>query len=82
MFVTVKVSLALVLLVTSGLVFRALSRLQNSDFGFDPSNIPAAEIDLSPGTYENRDVLTDFYAPLIERVSAMHGVRAARLGFD
>ena len=59
-FVTVQVSLALVLLVTSGLVFRALARLQNAEFGFDPSHILAAEIDLSPGTYERRDVVTDF----------------------
>jgi putative ABC transport system permease protein len=78
-FITVQVSLALVLLVTSGLVFRALARLQQADFGFDPAHILAAEIDLSPGTYENRDVLTDFYTPLLDRVSAMHGVRAAGL---
>src|SRR5579862_3138384 len=78
-FVCVQVSLAMVLLVTSGLVFRELSRLQHGDFGFDPSSILAAEIDLSPGSYENRDVVTDFYTPMLERVTAIPGVRAAGL---
>ncbi|HEY3739891.1 MAG TPA: ABC transporter permease [Bryobacteraceae bacterium] len=79
LFVTVQVSLALTLLVTSGLVFSALLRLRTNDFGFDPSHILSAEIDLSPGTYETRDVLTDFYTPLLEKVRAMHGVQAAGL---
>jgi putative ABC transport system permease protein len=78
-FIAVQVSLALVLVVTSGLVFRALARLQHADFGFDPAPILTAEIDLSLGAYENRDVLADFYTPLLERVRAIPGVRAAGL---
>lgn len=78
-FVCVQVALALVLLVTSGLVFRELLRLQHADFGFDPSHILAAEIDLSPGTYEKTDVVTGFYNPLLERVAAVPAVRAAGL---
>ena len=78
-FVCVQVSLALVLLVTSGLVFRELARLQQADFGFDPSRILAAEIDLSPGSYENRDVVTSFYTPLLERAGAIPGVQSAGL---
>ncbi len=73
-FVSLQVALALVLLITSGLVFRALSRVQHADFGFDPTHILTAEVDLSPGAYENRDALTDFYTPLIERVRAIPGV--------
>ena len=78
-FVAIQISLALVLLVTSGLVFRALARLQHADFGFDPSAILNAEIDLSPGEYEHRDILSTFYTPLLERVGAIPGVRAAGL---
>jgi predicted permease len=78
-FVTVQVALALVLLVTSGLVFRALARLQHAEFGFDPSHTLAVQIDLSPGAYEKRDVMVDFYSPLLARVNALHGVRGAGL---
>jgi putative ABC transport system permease protein len=78
-FVAVQVSLALVLLVTAGLVFRALARFQHADFGFDPATILTAEIDLSPGAYQNRDVLADFYTPMLERVRSIPGIRDAGL---
>jgi len=78
-FVSVQVALALVLLVTSGLVFRALARLQHAEFGFDPSHILAAEVDLSPATSPGRDVMAAFYRPLLERVRAIPGVREAGL---
>jgi putative ABC transport system permease protein len=78
-FVCVQVSLALVLLITSGLVFRELARLQQADFGFDPSHILTAEVDLSPGTYEKTDVFTSFFHPMLERAASIPGVRAAGL---
>ncbi|MBV8205698.1 MAG: ABC transporter permease [Acidobacteria bacterium] len=76
-FVITQVSLALVLLVTAGLVFRMLAQLQNAQFGFDPEHILAAEIDLSAGSYEHRDPMADFYTPLLERVARIPSVKAA-----
>jgi putative ABC transport system permease protein len=78
-FVSVQVALALVLLVTSALVFRALSRLQHAEFGFDPSHILTDEVDLSPAAFEHRDAMASFYTPLLERVRAIPGVRDAGL---
>lgn len=78
-FVITQVALALVLLVTAGLLFRSLSALLHTNLGFNPDHILAAEIDLSPGSYPNRDVLAAFYTPLLERVRAIPGVEAAGL---
>ncbi|MBV8808314.1 MAG: ABC transporter permease [Acidobacteriaceae bacterium] len=78
-FVITQVALALVLLVTAGLVFRVLSGLQHADFGFMPDHILTAEIDLSPGSYEHRDVIADFYTPMLERVQTIPGVKSAGL---
>ena len=78
-FVVTQVALALVLLVTAGLLFRQLSGLFHTPLGFNPDHILTAEIDLSPGVYEKRDVLANFYTPLLERVQAIPGVRAAGL---
>ncbi|MBV9268604.1 MAG: FtsX-like permease family protein [Acidobacteriaceae bacterium] len=78
-FVVVQVGLALVLLFTAGLVFRSLSGLRHQDFGFDPSHILTAEIDLSAGNYQKRDAYVNFYLPLLERVRAIPGVRSAGL---
>jgi predicted permease len=76
-FVSVQVALALALLVVSGLVFRSLARLQHAEFGFEPSHILTAEVDLAPAAYEKRDVMAVFYTPLLEKVRAIPGVRDA-----
>lgn len=78
-FVIAQVALALVLLVTADLVFRVLSGLQHTDFGFNPEHILTAEIDLSPGTYEHREPMGNFYLPLLERVQAIPAVKSAGL---
>ena len=64
-FIATQVALALVLLVTSGLLLRVLSRLRGTDLGFDPDRLLTSEIDLSVADYENRDVIANFYQPLL-----------------
>jgi putative ABC transport system permease protein len=78
-FVMTQFALALVLVVTSGLLLRALAGLRNADLGFNPDRMLASEIDLSSGRYENRDLIADFYSPMLERVQAIPGVKAAGL---
>ena len=76
-FVVTQVALALALLVVSGLLMHMLGSLRNTDLGFSPSNILTAEIDLSPGRYDGRDLMADFYTPMLEKVRAIPGVQAA-----
>jgi putative ABC transport system permease protein len=76
-FVVTQVALALALLVVSGLLMHMLSSLRNTELGFSPDNILTAEIDLSPGRYEGRDVVANFYQPLLDKVRAIPGVNAA-----
>src|SRR6266446_3221758 len=78
-FIATQVALALVLLVTSGLLLRVLSGLRGTDLGFDPDRLLTSEIDLSVADYENRDVIANFYRPLVEKVQAIPGVKAAGL---
>ena len=75
-FVITQVSLALVLLVLSGLLMHLLGSLRNTELGFSPDNILTAEIDLSPGRYDGRDVMADFYQPLFDKIQAIPGVQA------
>ncbi len=75
-FVVTQVALALALLVVSGLLMHMLGGLRNTELGFSPDNILTAEIDLSPGRYQGRDVMADFYNPLFEKVRAIPGVQA------
>jgi putative ABC transport system permease protein len=75
-FVVTQVALALSLLVVSGLLLHMLGGLRNAELGFAPDRILTAEVDLSPGRYDGRDVVVNFYQPLIEKIRAIPGVQA------
>ena len=72
-----QVALALSLLVVSGLLLHMLAGLRDTELGFSPDRILTAEVDLSPGRYDGRDVMANFYQPLIEKIQAIPGVQAA-----
>jgi putative ABC transport system permease protein len=76
-FVVTQVALALSLLVVSGLLLHMLAGLRDTELGFSPDRILTAEVDLSPGRYDGRDVVANFYQPLIEKIQAIPGVQAA-----
>ena len=78
-FIVVQMALALVLLITSGVLLRVLAGLRGTDLGFSPDHLISSEIDLSAATYEGRDAFADFYRPLLENLQALHGVKAAGL---
>lgn len=77
MFIVGQVALSLLLLVLAGVLLRSVAGFRHEDLGFDPSHILTAEIDLSPGHYENRDMWVSFYRPMLERVQHLPGVEAA-----
>jgi len=76
-FVITQVALTLVLLVVAGLLTRVVLRYRNTDLGFDPTHIVMVRIAVSQGEYQNRDVLANFYHPLLDRIGQIPGVRAA-----
>ncbi len=76
-FIVSQVALSLVLLVVAGVLLREVAGYRNTDLGFDRAHVVAAEIDLSPGRYLNRNVWADFYEPMLDRVNHLPGVRAA-----
>lgn len=78
-FAVTEIALALILLVTAGVLFRSLAGLRNADLGFDPTHVLTTDVELSPGTFEHRNVLDNFYHPLLDRVRAIPGVQAAGL---
>jgi putative ABC transport system permease protein len=78
-FIVTQVALALMLVVTSGLLLRALSGLRSTDLGFSADHLMTVEINLARGSYEGRDPVASFYRPLIERVRSVPGVQKAGL---
>jgi putative ABC transport system permease protein len=74
--IVVEMALALVLLVSSGLLIRSLVRLQNVNPGFDPHNVLAADLDLPGQKYTNAKQ-DQFARELLPKLAALPGVQSA-----
>jgi len=74
--VIVEMALALVLLVSAGLLIHSLVRLQNVNPGFNPHKVMASNIDLPDGEFPNAKK-AQFMRDLMPRVRALPGVVSA-----
>jgi putative ABC transport system permease protein len=77
--VTVEVALALMLLVTAGLMIASLQNLTQIDLGFRPQNLLAWSLYLPPTKYDAARAL-DFHRRVLARVGALPGVESAAVG--
>lgn len=72
-----EVSLALVLLVSAGLLFRSLQRLFSIDPGFDGSHLLTMQVQESGGRYSWDDARARFFEQALENVRQLPGVSSA-----
>ena len=77
--VVTEVALALVLLVSSGLMIRSLSRLVAARTGVDPARLLSVRINL-PGLQYGSQASLAFFQDLETRVAGLPGVQAAGMG--
>lgn len=75
--VVAEVSLAVLLLVGSGLLVKSLLRLQQTNPGIVASQLTSVEIDLSRATYDEANRASDYYRDLVARVETLPGVESA-----
>ena len=78
--VVVEVSLAVLLLIGSGLLVKGLLQLQRTNTGIVTNELVSAEIDLSASTYQEPERVSDFYRQLLSRVESLPGVESATFG--
>lgn len=74
--IVAQVSLSLVLLVSGGLMMRALERAQTINVGFDPQHAVEVAFDLRLQGYESAQG-KEFQKRVLERVRALPGVQSA-----
>jgi putative ABC transport system permease protein len=79
LLVASEIALALMLLVTSGLLIQSFWRMQRVSAGFDSSNVMVARIALPETRYGGQPQQADFYNGVLKRVQGLPGVRAAGL---
>jgi putative ABC transport system permease protein len=77
--VVAEVALALVLLVSSGLLFRSLERLLAVSPGFDPSSLLTMQVQTSGHRFEDDSTTHRFFSEALEAVRRAPGVMAAAL---
>jgi len=80
--VIAQCGIALALLIGSGLLLRSFSRLLATDPGFQPRNVLQMTVYLPRETYSSAERIKDFYQQMLERASAVPGVRIAGLSTD
>lgn len=74
---TVELSLALMLLVGSGLLLRSFVLLSNVDPGFDFRNLLTARLQLPETKYATPEQQWAFYEQVLEHIRALPGVESA-----
>jgi putative ABC transport system permease protein len=74
--VVVEMALALILLVSAGLLIRSLVRMQDVNPGFDPHNVVTANIDLPDAKYSDAQKAV-FFQNLIPKLSGLPGIQSA-----
>ena len=77
--VIAQTAIAFALLVVAGVFVRIVLHWRSTQLGFSPANVVTIEIDLAPADYKQRDVVADFYQPLLDRVEAIPGVQSVGL---
>jgi putative ABC transport system permease protein len=70
-------AVAVVLLISAGLLIRSLVALQNVNPGFDAQNVLTARVELSRFKYDSPDKAAAFFQELEARISDLPGVEAA-----
>jgi len=75
--VTIEVAMSVILLITSGLLIRAVWRVQAIDPGFEPHNVLTLRTALPRLKYDSPERRSRFYARVLEEVRALPGVQNA-----
>jgi putative ABC transport system permease protein len=75
--VTLEVTMSVVLLITSGLLIRAVWRVQAIDPGFRPQDVLALNVSLPRPKYDRPLQRVQFYDRVLARVRALPGVQSA-----
>ncbi|HET9210155.1 MAG TPA: ABC transporter permease [Thermoanaerobaculia bacterium] len=75
--VIVQVALALIMVVSAGLMVKSFWRLRSVDPGIDPSNVLTIRLSLPETEYKEPAKTARFVIQLLEKVRALPGVKAA-----
>jgi predicted permease len=76
----IQVSLALVLVIASGLLVRTFAHLVSADGGFNPDRVLTFELTLPPSSYASLDRIVAVYRTVLQKLDSLPGVESAGIG--
>ena len=77
--VIAEIAMSLTLLAACGLLLRTIYALRHVPLGFRTDHIMVANLTIPAYRFAHRNMTTELYQPLLERVQRLPGVRAAAL---
>jgi len=75
-----EIALALVLLVSAGLMIKSFRRLLAVDPGFNPDNVLTMEVNLRGSEYDKSELVAAFCRQSLDRIRTLPGVKFAAIG--
>ena len=82
LLVVFQVSVAVMLVIGAGLLIKSFWLLQRVDPGFEAEGVLSAGITLPVSKYSEPSQINNFHKQLLEKVSAVPGVKSATLAYD
>jgi hypothetical protein len=77
--VIAEIAMSLTLLAACGLLLRTIYALRHVPLGFRTDHIMVANLTIPAYRFAHRNMTTELYQPLLERVQRLPGVQAAAL---
>jgi putative ABC transport system permease protein len=75
--VVAEIAVAMILLVSAGLLLKTFRKLQQVDLGFNPSQVLTASVEIPGARYPQPEQSAAFYKTLVEKLKALPGVESA-----
>ena len=82
LLVVFQISLAVMLVISAGLLVKSFWRLQQVDPGFKPDKVLSLTLSLPGSRYADTKQINAFYNKLIEGISGLQGVESAAIAYD
>lgn len=77
--VALEIAMSLTLLMGCGLLLRTIYALKHVPLGFRTDHIVVANLEIPAYRYAHRNLTTELYQPVLERVQHLHGVESSGL---
>jgi putative ABC transport system permease protein len=82
LFVTMEFAMALVLLISAGLLIRSFAKLLETDPGFRPERVLTMNLPLPYNAYPKAAQIREFYQRLLEQTESLPGIAAVGFAND